>query len=98
VPQQFLNPSQVGAALQQMRRERVPERMRADAEARAALRDILPQESIDAAPGDATPSSVDEEWLLIATAAVGADQDGVAVFDGAPELVTAAERIADALG
>jgi CO dehydrogenase maturation factor len=36
--------------------------------------------------------------LPYATAAVAADQDGVAVFDGAPELVTAAERIADALG
>ena len=36
--------------------------------------------------------------LPYTTAAVGADQDGVAVFDGAPELVTAAERIADALG
>jgi CO dehydrogenase maturation factor len=36
--------------------------------------------------------------LPYTAAAVGADQDGVAVFDGAPELVTAAERIADALG
>jgi CO dehydrogenase maturation factor len=36
--------------------------------------------------------------LPYTAAAVGADQDGVAVFDGAPELAAAAERIADALG
>jgi len=36
--------------------------------------------------------------LPYTSAAVVADQDGVAVFDGAPELVAAAERIADALG
>jgi CO dehydrogenase maturation factor len=35
--------------------------------------------------------------LPYTTAAVAADQGGVAVFDGAPELVAAAERIADAL-
>jgi CO dehydrogenase maturation factor len=36
--------------------------------------------------------------LPYTSAAVVADQDGVAVFDGSPELVAAAERIADALG
>jgi CO dehydrogenase maturation factor len=36
--------------------------------------------------------------LPYTSAAVVADQGGVAVFDGAPELVAAAERIADALG
>jgi len=36
--------------------------------------------------------------LPYTAAAVVADQGGVAVFDGAPELVAAAERIADALG
>jgi CO dehydrogenase maturation factor len=35
--------------------------------------------------------------LPYTSAAVVADQGGVAVFDGAPELVVAAERIADAL-
>jgi CO dehydrogenase maturation factor len=36
--------------------------------------------------------------LPYTASAVVADQGGVAVFDGAPELVAAAERIADALG
>jgi CO dehydrogenase maturation factor len=36
--------------------------------------------------------------LPYTAAAVASDQGGVAVFDGAPELMAAAERIADALG
>ena len=35
--------------------------------------------------------------LPFSLAAVAADQDGNAIFDQAPDLVTAAERIADAL-
>ena len=38
VPEQLLNRAQVGAALQQVRRERVAQRVRTDAEARAAVR------------------------------------------------------------
>ena len=49
--EQLLNRAQVGAALQQVRRERVPQRVRTDAEPRAARRHVAPHQPIDAADG-----------------------------------------------
>ena len=43
VPQQLLNGAQVGAALQQVRGERVPQRMRADAGLQGELRHVAAQ-------------------------------------------------------
>ena len=47
--EQFLDGAQIAAARQQMGRERMPQRMRADAEAQAAARDIAGHEAMDAA-------------------------------------------------
>ena len=47
VAKQLLNRAQVGAALQQMRCEGVPERVRADAGPHAALRRVPPHQPID---------------------------------------------------
>ena len=63
VAEQLLDRAQVGAALQQMGRERVAQRVRADAHARAALRDVAPQQAIDAAAGQPRPAIVDEERI-----------------------------------
>ncbi len=49
VAEQLLNRAQIGAALEQVRRERVPQRVRADAEARAARRHVPPHQPVDAA-------------------------------------------------
>ena len=48
VPEQLLDRAQVGASLQQMRGERVAQRVRADAKACAARRDVAPNETLDA--------------------------------------------------
>ena len=40
VPEQLLNAAQIAAALEQVRGKRVPQRVRADAEPRAAHRDV----------------------------------------------------------
>ena len=69
VSQQLLDGPQVGAALQQVRRKRMSERVRADAQARAALRDISAQEAIHAAASEARPPVVDEQWILLGATA-----------------------------
>jgi hypothetical protein len=46
--EQFLNGAQVGAARKEMRGKRMSERVRADAELRATLRDVSSHEPIDA--------------------------------------------------
>ena len=51
VAEQLLNRAQVGAALQQMRRERMPQRVRADAEPRARRRGVPAHQPIDAPHG-----------------------------------------------
>ena len=49
VPEQFLDGPQVGAAFEQVRREGVPQRVRADAVARAAHRDVARDQPMHAA-------------------------------------------------
>ena len=49
VAEQFLDRAQVGAALEQVRGKRVPQRVRADAEARAAQRDVAAHQPMHAA-------------------------------------------------
>src|SRR5262245_29178270 len=48
VSEQLLDRPQIGAALEQVRGERVTQRVRADPELGAALRDVLPDEAVDA--------------------------------------------------
>ena len=48
VAEQLLNGAQIRAPFQQMGGERMPQRVRADAESRAALRHVLPDQPIDA--------------------------------------------------
>ena len=62
--EQFLNRPQVGAALQQMCGEGMPQGVGADAEPRAARRDMAPHEPVDAAYGEPTAAKVDEQRLV----------------------------------
>ena len=64
VPEHLLDASQVGAALEQVRRKRVTERVRRDAEAGAAHRDVLADESMDASRAEPLPSIVHEQRVL----------------------------------
>ena len=72
VAEQLLDRAQVGAALQQMRRERVAERVRADAGARAARRDVAPHEPVDAPRGQPCPRGSSRTADRVAGASVGA--------------------------
>lgn len=73
VAEQFLDRAQVGAALQQVRRKRMPQRMRRDAEARAARRDVLGNEALDAPPAEARAAEIHEQRVhALRTAQKGA--------------------------
>jgi len=67
VAEQLLNRAQVGAALQQVGRERVTQRMRADARTGTACSDIAPNKAIDTAGRQTSAPIVDKQRL----AAVG---------------------------
>src|SRR5437899_2348100 len=68
VAEQLLNRPQVGAALQEMRRERVAQGVGADAQARAACGDMAPHQAVDA-PHAQPPAAVVHEQRLISDAA-----------------------------
>ena len=58
VAEQLLDGPEVGAALQQVRRERVTQGVRADSQSRAALRDVPPQQAVDAASGQPAAAGI----------------------------------------
>ena len=60
VTEEFLDGPQIGAALEEMRRERMSQRVRADTEARAELRDVLSNDAIHAAGREAPPLVIEE--------------------------------------
>ena len=60
VSEQLLNRTQIRPCLQQVRRERMSQRMRADAESRAARRDVTRDQALDAATRQARAAEVDE--------------------------------------
>ena len=60
VAEQFLDRSQVGAALKQMGGEGVSQGVRADARARAAGSHVAPHQAIDAAHGESSATIVHE--------------------------------------
>src|SRR5437879_13926713 len=66
--QQLLNRAQVGAPLQEVRREGVTQRVRADAHARTAGGDIAPDQSIDASDRQPRSAVVDKQRILQAVA------------------------------
>ena len=66
VAEQLLNRAQVGAALQQVRRKRMAQRVRADAEPRAARGDVAADQPIDAADAQPRPAVVHEQRLAVA--------------------------------
>jgi len=63
VAQEILNRAQVGARLQQMRRERVAECVRADAARDRRLSDVAADDAIDAARGETAAAKIQEERL-----------------------------------
>src|SRR5689334_243467 len=63
MPEQLLDGAQVGAALQEMRCERMPERMRTDAALGGEAIDVLPEQAIDAPPGQPRAAIVDEQRI-----------------------------------
>ena len=64
VAEQFLDAAHVGAALQQVRRKRVAQRVRRDAEPRAAERDVLAHQPVHAARREPLSAVVDEQRML----------------------------------
>ncbi len=60
VPEQLLDGAQVGASLQQVRGKRVAQRVRADAEPRAACSDVAADQTIDAARAQPGAAEVHE--------------------------------------
>src|ERR1051325_2186462 len=65
VAEQFLNGTQIGAALEQMRRERMPERVRADSHPLARRRDVLAADAIDAARSQPSAAKVHEQRISV---------------------------------
>src|SRR5687768_9625799 len=61
VAEQLLDGAQVGAALQEMRRERMTQRMRADAALSGELRHVFAQQTIDTAPREPRAAEIDEQ-------------------------------------
>jgi hypothetical protein len=58
--EQFLDRAQISAALEQVRRKRMAQGVRADSETRAARGDVPCDEALDASPCQACPAKVDE--------------------------------------
>src|SRR5262245_32829127 len=61
VAEQFLNRTKIGAALKQVRRERVAQRVRADTEPCAAGRHVTRHETLHASPRQAGATEVEEQ-------------------------------------
>ena len=64
VPQQLLDRSQIRATFQQVRRKRVAQGVRADAQPGARLRHVAADDSIDATPGEPAAAVVDKERIV----------------------------------
>src|SRR3990172_3606106 len=69
VSQQFLDRTQVGASAEQVRSEGMPQRVRADAEPRAALGDVPADQPVDAARGQPAAAAVQEQRVVSPAAA-----------------------------
>src|SRR5688572_26394233 len=67
--QQLLNGPQIRAVREQMRRERMTQRVRADAELRAAFGHVPPYEAIDTTRRQALASIIEEQWSARSTGA-----------------------------
>ena len=65
VAQQLLNHTQIGAALQQVGRKGMAQRMRTDVGERAEHRNVPAQQPIDAPPGEPPPARVDKQGIVI---------------------------------
>ena len=63
VSQEFLNRAQIGTRLEQMRGERVSERVRADPLRDRRLPDIASDDPIDAARGQSPATEIQEQGL-----------------------------------
>src|SRR5258705_9374011 len=63
VAEQFLDGAQVRAGLQQMRRKRMPQRVRADAEACAAAADVAGDQALHAAPRQPAAARVHKQRI-----------------------------------
>ena len=60
VAEQFLDGTEVGAGLQQVRGERVPQRMRADPSDERGLADVTPHDPVDAPRRQPLPAEIEE--------------------------------------
>ncbi len=69
--EQLLNHAEIGAALQQVRRKRVAQRVRADPGSGARGRHVAADDAVDAAHGEAAAPVVDEERIALADAGRG---------------------------
>ena len=65
VAEQLLDGPEIGAALQQVRRERMAQRVRADAGPLRAVRDVAPHQPIDAAAAQAGAAIVHEQRIAV---------------------------------
>ena len=63
VSEQLLNRAKIRTALQQMRRKRMPQRVRAHAGSHAARRRVPAHETVDAANGKTCAAIVDEQRI-----------------------------------
>ena len=63
VTEELLDGAQVGASLQQVRGERMPQCVRTDAEPRAAGRDVTRHETLHAATGEAGAAEIEKQRL-----------------------------------
>ena len=66
VAKQFLDAAQIGATVEHVRGERVPERVRTDRGVQVGLSEVFVQFSSDAACAEALAGLVDEEGFLVA--------------------------------
>src|SRR5215207_2865025 len=60
VAEELLDGPQIGALLQQVTRKRMPQRVRTDAEARAAARDVSRDETLHTSPRQASAPGVEK--------------------------------------
>src|SRR3954462_13268435 len=65
VPEQFLNPAQIGAHVEQVRREAVPERVRVYVPLRPAGEGVRPEKPRDAPRGEAAPAAIQEQRIAL---------------------------------
>ena len=68
VPEQLLNAAQIGAHVEQVRREAVPERMRVDVPLRPAGERVRPEKPRDASRGQAPPAAIQEQRIAMFSA------------------------------